>query len=174
MKIKVDFMAGILLFLVSIITLLFPIFNINNVDITLKFIFIAYAIINLIRFIITRKTKDFEGLYTSLVSTVLFISLFFIKVTDFSLALALILFIFVVFISFIRLKKADYYHDRKDKTWILEITTLIVFVICGLLISLSLLLVKDANLVLIGFLFFINGFIEIIDPIVNYIKKQSK
>ena len=55
--------------------------------------------------------------------------------------------------------------------WILEITTLIIFVISGLLTALNLLIASDNNGTMIGFLFFINGFIEVIDPIVNYIKK---
>ena len=79
MKIKVDFITGILLFLVSVIALLFPIFKITNITFLLKYLFLAYAIINLGRFIINRKTKDYEGLYTSIVSILLFICLFFIR-----------------------------------------------------------------------------------------------
>lgn len=170
MKIKVDFITGILLFLVSIIALLMPVFEVTNILFILKFILVLYAIINLGRFILNYKTKDFEGLYTSIISIILFISLFFINISK-SINLALILFFFVIAESFIRLKKADYYHDRKEKIWILEITTLIVFILSGLLTSFSILLTSDGNVFMIGFLFFINGFIEIIDPIVNYIKK---
>ena len=172
MKIKVDFITGILLFLVSVIALLFPIFKITNITFLLKYLFLAYAIINLGRFIINRKTKDYEGLYTSIVSILLFICLFFIRVSNSTLALSLLVFAFVIFESFIRLKKADYYHDCKEKIWILEITTLIVFVISGLLTSLNILLVTDGNIFIIGNLFLINSFIELIDPIVNYITKK--
>lgn len=171
MKTKADLITGILLFLVSIIALLFPVFKMTNIPFLLKFLFLTYSGINLGKFLANRKTKDFEGLFTFLISLFLFGCLYFIPLNCSSLVLSLFMFSFVILISFIHLKKADYYHDRKEKMWILEITTLVVFAIAGLLTSFSILLSSDGAFFMIGFLFFINGFIEIIDPIVNYIKK---
>lgn len=170
MKFKTDLITGILLFLTSIVALLFPIFNIMEVPFLLKFLFLFSTLINLFKFFFNRKTKDYEGLFTAIVSLFFYISLYFISFQR-SLTLALFIFSFVICISFIHLYKADFYHDRKKKIWLLEITTLIVFVIAGLLTSFSILLANDGAFFMIGFLFFINGFIEIIDPIVNYIKK---
>lgn len=172
MKNKVDFYTGILLFLLSIVILLMPIFSVSNVNLLLKIILLFYTIVNLGRYILNYKTKDYEGLFTALVSLILFIILLCYKVENSSLQLSLVLFAFVACYAFIRLKKADYYNDRKNKMWILEITTLIVFIISGLLTSFSILLTNETNIFMIGFLFFINGFIEIIDPIVNFIKEK--
>ena len=170
MKIKVDLITGIILLFVSIFVLLSPVFDINDMKIILEILTIIYTISNLGRFILNKDSKDYEGLFTGIISLILFISLFFINLNN-SLTLSLLIFAFVFAMSFIRLKKADYYHDRKNKLWILEVTTLIIFIISGLLASISILLTNDGNVFMIGFLFFINGFIEIIDPIVNYIKK---
>lgn len=169
MKINVDLIIGILLELVSIIALLFPIFNINDVFFLLKFILFSYFVISMGRFVLNFKTKDYEGLYTGLTSLLLFVFLFYIK-TSSSLSFSLLTFAFVIFQSFIRLKKADYYHDQKDNMWKLEVTTLILFIISGLLTSFNLLVSTENNSAMVGFLFFINGFIEIIDPVVNHIK----
>ena len=171
MKIKVDLITGIILELISIVALVLPIFNIRDVLGILKFILISYSIVSLGRFILNFKTKDYEGLYTGLTSFVLFVFLFYVK-TSSALSYALLVFTFVIAQSFIRLKKADYYHDQKNKMWILEITTLIIFIISGLLTSLNLLISTENNSAMVGFLFFINGFIELIDPIVNYIKNN--
>jgi len=170
MKIKVDLITGIILLIASIFVLLAPVFEINNIKIILEILTIIYVVANLGRFIINKNSKDYEGLFTGIVSFIFFVSLFFFNLNN-SLTLSLLIFAFVFAMSFIRLKKADYYHDKKNKLWILEITTLIIFIISGLLTSISILLTSDGNIFMIGFLFFINGFIEIIDPIVNYIKK---
>lgn len=170
MKIKADFIVGVFLFLVSVIALLFPIFGISSIPFLLNYFLLTYIFLNALKFFMNRKTKDYEGLYTSIVCILLYVSLFFVPLTK-PLALSLFVFMFVIFISFIHLKKADFYHDRKEKIWMLEVTTLIVFAIAGLLTSFSILLESSGSFFMIGFLFFINGFIEIIDPVVNYILK---
>ncbi len=171
MKIKIDLGAGILMLLIGTIALILPVFQQSNLIFTLKFLFLFNALINFGRFILNRKTNDKEGLYTSLCALILFIILFIIKISNSSLTLSLFVFIWVIALSFIRLKKADYYHDQKNKMWILEITTLIIFIMIGLLTSFSILLTKDGNIFMIGFLFFMNSFIEVIDPVVQYIKE---
>lgn len=170
MKIKVDLITGIILLIGSIFVLLAPIFEINNIKLVLEILTIIYVVANMGRFIVNHKSKDYEGLFTSIIGIILFVSLFFLNLNN-SLTLSLLIFAFVFAMSFIRLKKADYYHDKKNKLWVLEVTTLIIFIVSGLLTSISILLTNDGNIFMIGFLFFINGFIEIIDPIVNYIKK---
>jgi uncharacterized membrane protein HdeD (DUF308 family) len=172
MKQKVDFIEGVLVLIVSIVCLLFPLFSITNPKFVLQFIMICYTIINLIRYILVRKTKDYEGLFTGVISLILFISLNFISFSNNSLKLSLFTFAFVIAMSFVRLKKCDYYHDRKDKTWILELTCLIMFIISGLLTSINLLIVKNGSVYMIGYLFLINSFIEIVDPIIKYNKKM--
>jgi uncharacterized membrane protein HdeD (DUF308 family) len=170
MKLKVDFIAGVLIEIVGIICLLFPLFSITNAKFALQFVMICYVVINFLRYFFVRKTKDLEGLFTGIVSLILFIILFFIPLSN-KLALSLSVFAFVFLMSFVRLKKSDYYNDRKDKKWILELTCLIIFIISGLLTSFSILITNDGNILIMGYLFFINGFIEIIDPVVNYIEK---
>lgn len=170
MKIKVDLITGIILLIGSIFVLLAPMFEINNIKHVLEILTIIYVVANMGRFIVNYKSKDYEGLFTSIIGIIFFVSLFFLNLNN-SLTLSLLIFTFVFAMSFIRLKKADYYHDKKNKLWILEVTTLIIFIVSGLLTSISILLTRDGNIFMIGFLFFINGFIEIIDPVVNYIKK---
>jgi uncharacterized membrane protein HdeD (DUF308 family) len=171
MKQKIDFIEGILVLIIGIISIILPLFSITSPKFILQFIMLSYTIINLFRYILVRKTKDYEGLFTAIVSLVLFISLYFINLSNNSLTLSLSVFAFVIAMSFVRLKKSDYYHDRKDKNWILELTCLIMFIISGFITSINILVVSDGKIFMIGYLFLINGFIELIDPIINYIKK---
>lgn len=173
MKNNVDFVAGVFLFIIGIVLLLLPIFDIANAVLVLKVVFFSYVVINFLRFLCNRKTKDLEGLYTSIACLVLVVSLFFTKAEK-PLVFSLTVFAFVILNSFIKLTKADYYHDRKNKMWILEVTTLVVFMIAGLLSSILLLVPEIVSIPTLGFLFFTNGFIELLDPIINAMKKNRK
>ena len=69
--------------------------------------------------------------------------------------------------SLIKLKKADYYHDRRDRMWKLNILMLGIFILCGLLTSINLYYEADVQVIVIGFFFMINGILEMFDPIVK-------
>ena len=71
--------------------------------------------------------------------------------------------------SLIKLKKADYYNDRRNKTWILEVVTLILFILSGLLTTINLYYENDIQVLVLGYFYLIHGILELVDPLTIYL-----
>ena len=129
----VDFIVGLLLMFLAVIIILLPTFKITNIKIVLLTIFGFYTIFKIVSFILIYKEKDYESLFTSLVSGSSLIATSLIELTTKNIAL--ILMIWMGLMSLIKLKKADFYHDRENKMWILRLLILFIFIASGLLTS---------------------------------------
>ena len=78
LKQKVDMIIDAILIVIGIVMLMLPTFRITDIKNLFFTIMILYAILNFIQFILTRKSKDYEGLYTMLISLGIgFVGLFF-------------------------------------------------------------------------------------------------
>ena len=169
----VEFITAWILILVATVVILMPIFNINNV----KNIFIAvisfYGIIHLFKNIYILKYKEYSGFSTAIASVIILIIMFFLDVNDSPWNLALVLFIWIILMSLTKLKESDYYHDRKNKLWVLNIANLIVFILSGILATINLYYTSDIQTLVLGFFFLINGILELIDPIVAYMLEKK-
>ena len=97
-----------------------------------------YAALNMIKFVLTCKSGDYEGLFTSLASMVVFGVAMYLDINKVPWYLALCLLIWIILLSLIKLKKGDYYNDRKNKMWIFEVICLILFILTGLLTTMNL------------------------------------
>lgn len=168
-KQKVELIIAAFLIICGSLVLIFPLFQFVKV----KFIFISvlavYGLLNLIKFILVRESKDYEGLFTTLASIVALIVVCFLDVDNVLWYLALSLFIWIIFMSLIKLKKADYYNDRKNKVWILEIVTLILFILSGLLTTINLYYENDIQVLVLGYFYLIHGILELVDPLAIYL-----
>ena len=166
---KVELIIAAFLIICGSLVLIFPLFQFVKV----KFIFISvlavYGLLNLIKFILVRESKDYEGLFTTLASIVALIVVCFLDVDNVPWYLALSLFIWIIFMSLIKLKKADYYNDRKNKVWILEIVTLILFILSGLLTTINLYYENDIQVLVLGYFYLIHGILELVDPLTIYL-----
>lgn len=166
-KQKVETLTSLVLILIGTILLLCPLYKITDIKWINLIIFLSYAIINLLKFILTYKSKDYEGLFTCLASIVAAITSIVLKSEKSAINLSLTLMIWIILLSLIKLKKADYYHDRRDRMWKLNILMLGIFILCGLLTSINLYYEADVQVIVIGFFFMINGILEMFDPIVK-------
>ena len=86
----------------------------------------------------------------------------------------MILFIWTAFISLVRLKKADYYNDRKNKAWIIQMVSIAIFVLTGLLTAINMSYSSEIQILLFGYFFLINGILELVDPLILYIGKLNE
>ena len=118
------------------------------------------------------KYKDYESLYTCLISLGVLISLFLVNLTTKSMVL--ILLIWMGLMCLIKLKKADFYHDRKNKMWCLRLFILFTFLTTGLLTGINLYYESSVQTIIIGFFFLINGILDVIDPITVYLMELNK
>ncbi len=168
----VDLVTSISLMLLASVILLLPTFKINDLDFILKTIFCFYTLIKFTQFLFIIKEKDLESLFTSIISLGSLISLFLIKLTTKNMVLVLL--IWMGLMCLIKLKKADFYHDRQNKMWILRLFILFTFLTTGLLASLNLYYEASVQTIIIGFFFFVNSALDTIDPLVSYILGSKK
>lgn len=166
-----DFIVGLSLMILAGCILLLPTFKVTNIKNVLLTIFSFYAIFKLVGFIIIYKEKDYESLFTSLVSIAGIIASLFLELTTKNIVL--ILMIWMGLMSLIKLKKADFYHDRQNKMWILRLLILFIFLASGLLTGLNLFYESQVQILVIGYFFLINGILDTIDPIVSYLNRGS-
>ena len=168
----VDLVTGISLMLLAVVILLLPTFKFNDLGFILKMVFGFYSLVKITQFIFTIKYKDYESLYTCLISLGVLISLFLVNLTTKSMVL--ILLIWMGLMCLIKLKKADFYHDRKNKMWWLRLFILFTFLTTGLLTGINLYYESSVQTIIIGFFFLINGILDVIDPITVYLMELSK
>jgi hypothetical protein len=67
-KQKVDLTVALLLTIYSIVVLLLPLVRVYNIKLVVIMTFTFYAVVNFIRFLVLRNTKDYEGLHYTLTS----------------------------------------------------------------------------------------------------------
>lgn len=168
----VDLITGISLMLLAGVILLLPTFKVNDLSFILKTIFGFYALIKLTQFILILKNKDFESLFTCLISMGALVSLFFIE--DSTKNMVLVLMIWMGLMCLIKLKKADFYHDRHNRMWILRLFILFAFLTSGLLTGINLYYEASVQTIIVGFFFFINGILDVVDPISKYLMESKK
>lgn len=172
-KQKVDICASILFLFVGIFLLLCPLVQVINIKTLFILTMVCYIIINFGKFLLTKENHDYEGLLSSIASLMVCSLAFLKKELDNPSTLAFLLFTWVILQSLIKLKKADYYHDRKSKYWVLEISLLIIFIITGILTSLNLNYSVEVKILVMGYFFFIHGILEFIDPVMIYLTKEK-
>ena len=169
-KYFVEIVLAIVLILDGAINLLLPFIGYGNIRVILGFTFGIIALVNLIGFIKKPKDKDYEHLFSCIASIVICVLSLFLPRRPSNLALVLLLYVMIM--SLIRLKKADFYHDRKNKIWRINIITLGLFILTGILTSLNLYYQSEVQVLMFGYFFLMNGILELIDPLVLYLKEN--
>ena len=164
---------AILLIILGVVIISLPVLDFVNLKVTLFVSFGLIAIFNLVSFIITYKDKDVESLLTFIVSALILFLVGYLDLKKF-VNVAMILMIWVAFISLVRLKKADYYNDRKNKAWIIQMVSIAIFILTGLLTAVNLSYSSTIQTLLFGYFFLINGILELVDPLILYIGKLNE
>ena len=171
-KQKVDLIVALLLTFFAIVVLVLPLFNIKTIKPVVITTFIFYGVVNFIRFIILRNTKDYEGLHYTLTSFGMLIVFLSIK-TPSPRNLALVLFGWIALNSLAKLKKSDYYNDRRDRMYKFGLLDLAIFLMTGIIACINLAYPADVQILIIGFFLLVNGILEVFDPIVKSLIAHS-
>lgn len=170
----VDLIIAVILILCGSAMLIFPLFNLVNVKTIFISVLLFYGFMNLIQFILTRTSKDYEGLFTMIASVIVLIIAWKLDISNVPWYLAMALFIWIIMMSLIKLKKADYYNDRKNSVWILKVVTLILFILTGLLTTINLYYTSEVQVLVLGFFYLIHGILELLDPLTVYLVEKKK
>ena len=165
-KQKVDLYVALILTLYAILVLILPIFNLVNIKIIVITTFSVYALVNFVRFLKLKSTKDYEGLHYTITSLVMLIVFLIIK-TPSPRNLALVLFGWIALNSLAKLKKADYYNDRRDRMYKYGLLDLCIFLITGIIACINLAYPAEVQVLIIGFFLLVNGILEVFDPIIK-------
>ena len=172
-KQKVDTIIALFLILIGITLLILPIFNITNIKYLSIGIFTLYTILNLIQFLLTKKSKDYEGIHSAIGSFIVLIASIIVKPETNPKTLAMLLMTWIIFMSLAKLKKMDYYHDKKDRMWKIRFLNLGLFIITGILTCINLAHISTVQVLVIGFFMLIHGILELFDPIVKTLIAHS-
>ena len=172
-RIFVEFITAIILICIGVVTLILPILSIIDVKNVFLIIISLYGIINLIKNIAIINSKDYTSFFVFLSCIVVLILSLFMDISDSPWNLALILFIWIILMSLIKLKESDYYHDLKNKLWEINIINLILFILIGILCTINLYCTTDIQILVLGFFFLINGILELMNPIVTYLIEKK-
>ena len=167
-KYKLEIVVALIYLLMGAISLILPFFGINNCKVVLIVVFSLISIASLGLYVLKPKDKDLESLFTFLASLLLLMLAILLKQTPLNLALMLLL--YVMFLSLIRLKKADFYHDRRNTMWQINLITLGILILVGLVTSINLYYQSEVQILMFGYFFLVNGILELIDPLVLFLK----
>ena len=167
-KYKLEIMVALISILTGAIALFLPFVGVSDCKTVLIVSFGLMTLVSALLYINKPKDKDYESLYTFIVSLIMLIVTFIIKIGPLNLALMLLL--YVMFLSLIRLKKADFYHDRRNRMWQVNIVTLAILILTGILTSINLYYQSEVQILMFGYFFLINGILELIDPLVLFLK----
>ena len=173
-RVNIELLVAILLIIIGTIITILPVFSIVNVKTVFTIIISLYGVIHLIKNVLILKSKDYSGFGIAFSSIVILVLLMFIDINDSPWNLALLQFIWIILLSLNKLKESDYYHDRKNKLWILNITNLILFILVGVLSAINLNYTGDIQILVLGFFFLFNGILELMDPLSAYIIANKK
>jgi len=169
----IEFITAWILILTSCVVMVLPIFNFNDVKSIFIGIIAIYGISHLFKNFTTLASKDYSGFSTSLNSVVILVLMLFLDINDSPWNLALLLFIWIILMSLTKLKESDYYHDRKNKLWKLNVFNLLLFILVGILTTINLYYTSDIQILVLGFFFLIHGILELMDPLVAYIIEKK-
>lgn len=173
-KQRVDMGIALCLILIGVVLLVLPLLDLNiKCQWLFTVVFTLYTILNGIQFLLTRESRDYEGLHTSLASLVVLVINVIFDVGDKPKYIALLLMLWVTLMSVVKLKKADYYHDRRDRMWKVRMFNLGLFILTGILASINLSYSSDVQIIVIGYFMMIHGILELFDPITKSLIAHS-
>jgi uncharacterized membrane protein HdeD (DUF308 family) len=172
-KQKIDMIIAIISIIMGVVLLILPLLGITSLKWISITVFSLYAILSIIQFSLTIESKDYEGLHSALSSIIVVIAHFFFDPAKSPRVLAIFILVWVLLMSLTKLKKADYYHDRRDRMWKYSATNLGLFLLTGLLASINLAYGLETQIIVLGFFILINGILELFEPIIKTLIAHS-
>ncbi len=173
-KQKASIVSAILYLFIASCFLVFPWIKQINVNILFVIVMGFYIVVNLGTLLYIKEKHDIENILSAIVCLFMGIVAWVFRLHKTPSMIALFLFGFVALESFVKLKKADYYHDHKSNMWIVEVSFLIIFILAGLLTCVNLNYSNEVQTLLLGTFFFIYGILELADSMMIYLTKGKK
>ena len=159
-------LLGILMLGVSFLKFLEP----NSI---LYVTFSIYSLIKIIEVIICGKIGDNEDIYTAIACALAAISGFEFMDYNTPMVLGITLAVWVGIMSIIKLIKLDYYHDRENGMFYVNLITFSLFILIGLLTSINLYFSETVQILMLGFFFVINGLLNLAEDAIRILASRN-
>lgn len=160
-KNRINMIVSFIILLLGVLLIVFPWFGIDNPIYLIYVLFSVYAGIKLIEFILTKNGSDYENLYTFIACTLVAISGFKFHTYEPPITLSITLMSWVSIMSIIKLIKLDYYHDRSNGMFYVNLVTFSLFLLLGILTSINLYFDETVETLILGFFFTVNGLLSL-------------
>ncbi len=175
MKKEKDFLP----FITSLIQIFYGVFLLcssfiffENFKVLLILFFVIYGLKHFLLFCFSKR-KNILTLLSSIVGLLFACGCFIFPIVENRKFLAISFLLFATCVSFIQLKKADYFHDHKSSYFLLEVAHFLFFLAFSILLSLNLSFSQDILTLFLGFYSFFLGVLEF-DEILCYELRRGK
>lgn len=159
---KTNIIVSFVLLLMGILMLIVPFLGFMEPNMLLYVVFSIYALIKIIEIIIVKNsTNDYEDIFTAIACALAAVSGFKFINYDSPMVLSITLASWVGIMSIIKLIKLDYYHDRENGMFYVNLVTFSMFLLLGLLTSINLYFNETVQILMLGFFFVINGLLNL-------------
>ena len=159
---RTNFIVSFVLVLMGIFMLVEPFLGYMEPNMLLYVIFSIYALVKIIEVIITRNNNsDYEDIFTAIACALAAISGFKFINYEPAMVLSITLVSWVGIMAIIKLIKLDFYHDRENGMFYVNLTTFSLFLLLGLLTSINLYFSETVQILMLGFFFVINGLLNL-------------
>ncbi len=132
-------------------------FHLQNLSLFLGIFFFLYGSLKLTIFIFEKNKMD---LFSSIIGILFGCVFYLLDVMSSPRNLAIFILLFALCKSFIKLKKADFYHDRKSKYWLIEVANLLFFLGLSILVSINLSFEENVLFLIFGLYSFFLGVLD--------------
>lgn len=160
-KFIVDFVGAC--FVLAIAFLILGMNGVSDVDlhVFLPLFFFVYALIHIVLFGVHYKDKEYSDLLLGIEGIVFGLGTVFLDVFETPKYLAFSILLWTLFWGLIKLKKADYFHDRKSKHWLVSVVSLLLFFAISVVVSMNLAYEVSVQILVIGFYLLFLGVFEL-------------
>lgn len=171
---KTNIIISSILTLMGIIMLIVPFLGFMKPNALLYVTFSIYALIKVIEVIITKpKNSDNEDIFTAIACALAAVSGFKYINYDPPMVLSITLASWVGIMSIIKLIKLDYYHDRENGMFYVNLVTFSMFLLLGLLTSINLYFNETVQILMLGFFFVINGLLNLAEDTIRILVSRN-
>ena len=169
MFLKSEIFSSFIIVLGSIF-LLSSLWNFSDFSICLKLFFGIYGLTEILKYFVRNKSGDYTNAFGFFISSILLILSFVLPMSS-KTNISILFIVFLTILSLTRLKRADYFHDRKNKLWMVEIFLLVIYVISGVLTSIHFANPPETQILILGYFTLICGIIEVAESLILYVTK---
>lgn len=162
--------SGVILFL-GLCFLLFPLLHITDVTLVFRIFLAIFTLISVVEFKAQYKNKEYSSFLVFLISILLLIGSFLFPLTEQPRSLALSLLVWILFVSVAKIKRADFFHDRKSKVWCLEISLFFLLFFNGICTCINFAFSEVTTVLSFGYFTFLCGVLEIQESLLLYFTK---